>query len=513
MEFDLPDDGSKRTCEVTLWLEEGWLARVSYENGPLSISGDKLLAKYYPKLWEPRPKKGNSDNKSKNLHLREMNRRLYPRFKGPSVRVYSYEIEGPLYDQWPPKSHTALYGDGDLDVESLLTRFARRAFRRPLEKGEIDPIIGLVQKRTARGTALREAIQIGLRAILVSPAFLYIQESDGPLGDHALASRLSYFLWSSMPDEELLALAGRGSLDDADVLRRQVERMLKDPKARTFVEHFTERWLRLDLVGSMPPDPKAFALYYEANLEDDIKTETHRFFQHLLSGNRPILDFLDSDYTFLNQSMARLYGIKGIEGRDFRRVTLKDDRRGGLLGQASILTATANGIDTNPIIRGVWVMENILGKVPPKPPPNIEPLPPDVRGARTVRELLAKHRNSPACNECHRKIDPLGFALENFDPIGAWRKGYGKTPVDASGRMTDGTSFSDIRGFKKILLEGKETFSRCLAEKMLTYAIGRSLDIGDRPHIDEIVEKLRARGYGLRDLVHLVVESRPFLNR
>ena len=356
---------------------------------------------------------------------------------------------------------------------------------------------------------------MGLKAILCSPNFLYLYENEGQLDDYALASKLSYFLWSSLPDEELFNLAKKKRLHKPDVLRAQINRMLQDEKAQAFVENFTERWLALYKIGEMPPDPRNFRLYYQANLEDAIKKETHAFFQHILDKNMSIAHFIDSDFTFVNRDLSLLYKIEGVEGREFRKVKLNDPQRGGLLGHASVLTATSNGIETSPVVRGVWVLENMLGITPPPPLPDIEPLEPDIRGSTTIRQQLANHRNIATCNECHRHIDPLGFALENYNPIGAWRSGYGpkKPKIDVSDVLSDGSKFDDLVGFKKILMGKKDQFARCLTEKMLTYATGRTLEATDRPEVDRIVHNLKTQGYGLKDLVMLVATSEPFLTK
>ena len=320
-----------------------------------------------------------------------------------------------------------------------------------------------------------------------------------------------------MPDEELLAAAGRGELRRPEALRAQALRLLSHPKADAFAEQFTSRWLELYKIGSMPPSPKNFQQYYVDGLEEAMKTETRLFFRRLLDENLPIDHFLDSDFTFVNAGLARLYGIPGVRGSQFRKVELEDERRGGLLGMASVLTASANGIDTSPVVRGVWVLENILGTPPNPPPPDVEPLEPDIRGAQTIRDQLDKHRQIATCNACHQRIDPPGFALENFDPIGGWRDRYPRPGrregplVDASGRLSGGETFRTVAEFKKVLLDGhRGEFARCLTEKLLAYATGRTLEESDDPEVDLIVESLRKRGGRLRDLVLSIVESEAF---
>ena len=383
---------------------------------------------------------------------------------------------------------------------------------------ELKVLVDLVRQRHARGDPEPAAIKAGLKAALCSPSFLYLQEKEGELDNYALASRLSYFLWSCMPDDALLALAAQGDLRQPAVLEAQARRMLADPKADMFIRQFTARWLQLYKIGSMPPDADAFRDYYVDGLEESMKQETRLFFRSVLEDNLPIQSFLDADFTYVNGGLARLYHIPGIKGSQFQKVTLTDARRGGLLGQASVLTASANGIDTSPVIRGIWVLENILGTPPNPPPPDVKPLEPDIRGATTIRDQLQKHREIPACAGCHAKIDPLGFALENFDPIGGWRDTYGRgrttaLPVDASGQLPDGREFADVTGLKKILLARQDQFARCLTEKLLVYATGRSLEPSDRQDITCILDETKAKGSGLRDLILALVQSPPFRSK
>jgi hypothetical protein len=443
---------------------------------------------------------------------------FYREYQGQRVRVYAIEIEGPLFDRWPTASYEALFGAYEptmASAEPILRRFATRAFRRPVAEADLNVLVELARRRHAQGDSAFESLKAGFKAVLCSPNFLYLREGEGRLDDHALASRLSYFLWSSMPDDALFALADRGKLHEPGVLEAEAARMLADPKAAAFRELFPSRWLELFKLGTMPPSPKAFRSYYIDNLEPAMRTETGLFFKHVLDENLPIDRFLDADFTFVNGSLARLYGMNGVRGMTFRKVAVDDSRRGGLLGQASVLTVSANGIDTSPVTRGIWVLNNILGTPPSPPPPNVKALEPDIRGTSTIRDQLRKHRDVASCNECHSKIDPLGFALETFDPIGGWRDRYARgdepgPPVDPSGQLPDGQAFKDVAGLKTILLGRRDQFARCLAEKMLAYATGRVLERRDRPFVDRIVADLRTKGYGLRDLVLLVAGSEAF---
>ena len=309
-----------------------------------------------------------------------------------------------------------------------------------------------------------------------------------------------------------------GKLSEPETLLAQTRRMLQDPRAEAFIENFTNSWLHLNELGSMPPDTQKFAAYYDRQLEPLMRRETQLFFAEVLHKNLSIEHFIDSDFTFANRYLAAHYGLPTIEGDEFRRISLpKNSLRGGLLGHASVLTATSNGVESSPVTRGIWVLENILGSPPPPPPPDVEPLEPDIRGATTIRQQLAKHRNVATCAECHRKIDPIGFAMESFDPIGSFRRQYRDSAgnpigaVDTSGTLPTGESFADIAELKRLLLKQKDQFSHCLTEKMLTYALGREVGFQDRPAVESIVGELAAKGYGLQDLVELIVTSEVFI--
>ena len=353
------------------------------------------------------------------------------------------DIEGPTFDQWPPASHRMLFGDetdaARVDIEQVVLRFASRAFRQPVKSDQVAHYVAFIRERIRSGEANATSIKYGLAAILTSPRFLYLdegnEEADTTLSNHELAARLSYFLWSTMPDAKLLSIASSGKLSSPFILKTEIDRMLRDDKVGDFVEHFTDSWLRINTLGTMPPDSKAFGSYYDDRLEDSFKQETRLFFGDLIHNNGSILNLLDSNYTFANDVLATHYGINDVDGEHFRKVSLKPQHhRGGLLGQGSVLTVTANGIETSPVVRGVWVLENIFGTPPPPPPPDVEPLEPDTRGASTIREQLNKHRNVAACADCHAKIDPAGFALEFFDPIGGYRSRYPRrSPQRTSG--------------------------------------------------------------------------------
>lgn len=463
-------------------------------------------------------------------------------FESPRILISKIEIEGPLNESWPPESHRVVFSDDSYRsdaADGVLQRFAARAWRRPVAAGEVAPLLKLVRLAEKNGQTPEAAIKEGLKAILCSPEFLYREEKGDALTGHEIASRLAYFLWSSMPYEALLRRAAAGELNQPAILREEASRLLDDSRSQAFVEEFLNGWLAMRKLGTMSPDVRKFSVYYDDDLEPAMRMETQLFFRQLLRANGPIDRFLDSDYAFLNRGLARLYGVdlklveaeqgKPVEGLRpeefvpdgdghapslaFAKVKLPDPRRGGLLGQGSILTLTANGVDTSPVIRGVWLLENILGAPPAPPPPDTPILEPDIRGAKTIRDQLQKHREAAACRTCHKHIDPPGFALESFDAIGRWRGHYiadkVAVPIDASGEF-GATKFKDVTGFKTELLNRREQFARCLVEKLLIYALGRELGVADRPHIRKIVETAAKDGYRLRDLVLLCVESEVF---
>jgi hypothetical protein len=468
-------------------------------------------------------------------------------YDGPGLAVHWVEVEGPLHDAWPPSSHRRIFGElpqetqrgGRLEVvskdpagdaERILHAFARRAFRRAVTDEDVRPFLGLVRSRLDAKEGFEQAVRVGLAAILVSPDFLFLREKPGPLGDFALASRLSYFLWSSMPDDELLALAERGRLRAS--LREQVERMLRSPKAAAFTESFVDQWLGLRDIDFTEP---SHILYPEFDdmLKVSMVRETRLFFDELLKNDLSVANLVASDFSMLNGRLARHYGIPGIEGWAFRKAALPPgSRRGGVLTMGSVLKVTANGTQTSPVMRGAWVLDRILGTPPPPPPAGVSAIEPDIRGATTMREQLAKHRQLPACANCHVRIDPPGFALESFDVIGGWREHYRTTgrgkpvtrdgrrmpylegpKVDPSDALADGSRFGDIDELKKLLLRDKDQLARALARRLATYATGGAPETSDRAELEAVVAKAREKNHGLRTLLHELVQSRLFLEK
>ncbi|MCA8984876.1 MAG: DUF1592 domain-containing protein [Planctomycetaceae bacterium] len=404
------------------------------------------------------------------------------------------------------------------DAQVLVQRFAERAFRRPLTASETEPYLAFVEAALDQGDSFVNAIRGGYRALLCSPRFLFLQEHPGELDDFAIASRLAFFLWSRMPDEELLRLARAGELRRPATLREQVRRMLADERGRTFLKDFADQWLDLSEIDFTEPDPRLYPRF-DPVVQQAMLAETQTFLQTLLEEDQSVLRLIDSDFTFLNSRLARYYEIAGVEGDELRRVSLTPGSpRGGLLGQGSILKVTANGTTTSPVIRGIWISERLLGQEIPEPPSAVPAIEPDIRGAQSIREQLAKHTSTESCNACHRHIDPPGFALENFDPAGQWRERYGSRakkgiPIDPSHQFADGRKFKDIHEFRARALERPEAIARNVANHLLTYGTGASIRFADREVVDKIVANAADNDFGLRTLIEEVALSRIFLTK
>ena len=496
--------------EWDVYMEKGYEPEVRFRNG---TTATKRLVRLLATAKDVAPEiKPFSEMKAGN----ERSYGVLKAYRGPKLRIWEIQIRGPFVKEWPPRGHDLMYGSlkpNDLNREKTRERlriFAAKAFRRPLWQGELSPIESMVNRKLDEGLEPLQALQLGFQTILCSTSFLYLDENSGKLNDYALASRLSYFLWSTAPDSELLTLAEQNKLSKSVVLRGQVKRMLRNSKSNRFSNNFIRVWLNFDNIGEMPPS-KDFKVYYRDNLEVAMRNETQTFFRHVLDHNLSTHEFLNADYSFLNRELALHYGIEGIKGNHLSRVSLKGTPRGGLLGHGSFLTASANGVDTSPVVRGIYMLEKLFGYTPPPPPDDVPDIEPDIRGAKTIREQLAKHREIATCAECHRKIDPFGFALENFDAIGRWRNEYGKNmPIDASGELPNGDAFSTVPEFGKHIIKREGQFSRSLTEKLLTYAIGRELVPSDRPAIDAILREMRQDNKGLRDLIEAVVLSEVF---
>lgn len=470
-------------------------------------------------------------------------------YKGPGMAIMSQKVEGPIYASWPSPGMKNLFSsmepfndDGEVKlkytkeviehIDELVTDLAPRVFRRDVSTEEIQTYVDLTKPAIDEGRHLPDAFKVSLRSMLTAPQFLLFDEQPGKLDDFALANRLSYFLWKSMPDDELFKVARSGTLSEKEVLFRQVERMLGDEKASRFVDDFLGQWLWIHKVNATTPDDGLYPEFDEL-LSAAIPQETQLFFNELIKENLSLTNLIDSDFTFLNRRLAQHYKIKGIKGQHFRKVTVPDDSpRGGVLAQASILKTTANGTTTSPVMRGNFVLTNFLGTPPSPPPPGIGSIEPDTRGKTTIREILESHREIETCNQCHNEIDPPGFALESFDPIGGFRKRYRadggtstfggfvtKNPprrgpeVDPSGVTSDGKPFSGIEEFKQHLLADKEQIARNFISRLAVYATGAEIQFADREKIEAILKRTAANDYPVRDIIHEVVQSELFRNK
>jgi len=475
------------------------------------------------------------------------------KYEGPGLAIQWIEAEGPLNDVWPPESHRRLFGDMKqkpapaynastrvevdsdqplVDAERILRDFTRRAFRRTVSDADVAPFVTVVKDKLAADYSFEFAMRAALKGVLMSPEFLFLHEKPGKLDDFALASRLSYFLWSNPPDDELLQLAAGGKLGTPAELRRQVERMLSDPKAANLTENFVGQWLGLREIDATEPSIRLYP-EFDHPLKVSMIREAELFFDEVLKHNLSVANFVASDFSMLNGRLARHYGIPGVDGWEFQKVKLPpESHRGGVLTMAAVLKVTANGTTTSPVVRGNWVLDRLLGAPTPPPPSDVPAIDPDIRGATTIREQLAKHRADAACAICHTKIDPPGFALESFDCIGGWRDRYRVTgngkavvidgrrmqysegkAVDPSDVVEDGRPFKNVDEFKQLLLTDKDRLARALAAKLTTYATGAAPAPLDRVALDAMVANIRDKNYGLRSLIHEVVQSNLFRDK
>lgn len=457
-------------------------------------------------------------------------------FAGPALAVDWVTIEGPLPDDADDRRRKKFFGALDprrgtpADADRILRDFAARAFRRPVSDAELAPYRELMHAQFAAGGTFLESLKVGLKTILCAPEFLFLDSRPQP-DDYSIAARLGYFLHGGLPDAELLKLAESGRLKDSQVRREQAERLLAGPQAEPFVRHFLDGWLDLKSIEFTTPDRDLYPEFDEA-LGDAMVRETRAFFAELLNHDLSVLNLIDGDWAMLNERLARHYDIPGVQGGEMRKVTLpKDSVRGGVMTQGSILKVTADGTITSPVLRGVWLLERIMGRPVPPPPPGVPGLEPDVRGATTIREQLAKHRASAACAGCHKKIDPPGFALENFDPIGGWRERYRVVdparggvkvdgvavrynygpPIESGDVLPDGRPFADVRQFKQALLAEPRDVVENVARKLATYALGRKLDFADHARLQGVVDRVEKSGYGFRSLIKEIVADELFV--
>jgi mono/diheme cytochrome c family protein len=509
---------------------------------------------------------------------------------GPAIVVKPLEITGPLHEAWPPNGHQLLYGDkaelapasevaktarvpdsilrpvrayrqikdtltvrlpvekSEEAIREALTRFISRAFRRPATAGEVELYHAMVHDRLAKGECLEVALNAAHRAVLCSPDFLFLVEKGPSLNSHELAARISYFLWRTAPDDTLRKLADKGELTKPAVLRKEAARLIASPRFEAFVTDFLAQWLNLREIDATTPDRDLFPEYFESIqhgrqdvfLHDSLVGETRAYFRDLVERDLGAAMLVSAPHAYLNQRLAEHYDLPSVKGAALRRVDLPAESvRGGLLTQASILKVTANGANTSPVLRGVWLLERIVGTPAPPPPPNAGSIEPDTRGATTIREQLAKHQSVKTCAGCHQKIDPPGFVLEAFDPIGRYRDYYRTTEtgeklkdvkiffdvqygavkylkgatVDTRSQLPGGVEIADIRAYKSALAARPELLARCLVRKLATFATGESVEAGDELVVDAILKKSQASGFGLRTLIHEVVQSGLFTQK
>jgi len=450
-----------------------------------------------------------------------------PKQRDRNLIIQFLEVEGPLGEPVPNLNEIGKRlvvvqpGNGVSKREAaqqVITRFATRAYRRPVQPAEVQRLLALYDMAEQSGEPFEKGIQLALTAVLVSPHFLFKVELDRPaqrpdgsylISEFELATRLSYFLWSSMPDDELFGLAEQGRLRKE--LEAQVKRMLLDPKSSALVENFAGQWLQLRSLKTIQPDPDLFPEFDEA-LRSAMIRETELFFQEIVKEDRSVLEFLDADYTFVNERLARHYGLRGVRGSQFRKVALSGEQRGGLLTQASILTVTSNPTRTSPVKRGKWILENILNTPPPPPPPDAGELSEDkevvLKGS--LRQRMEQHRSNPTCASCHQRMDPIGFAFENYDAIGTWRTRDGNFEIDPSGVLPSGERFANPKELKRILLARDDLFRKCLADRLLTYALGRGLESYDKCAVDDIASAVAKDGNRFGRLVLEIARSEPF---
>lgn len=515
-------DNTPTWFKFRVWLEAGQTPRFIFPNGPFESRASVVTIN---KKYKDEFKGDVGSSGVGRAHILKEG-------KLPHIRISEIKIHGPVPEK-PSAEEVAVFGkEGFQDAKALdqLHAFAEKAYRRPLSDADRQPIRALYDKRIAEKASPRQAALDAVKLILCSPSFLYLSEitdeSAKALKPHDLATRLSFALWATPPDEALLTAAKSGKLTQDAELKKHIERMLTDDRINGFVNGFLDSWLNLRDLGSQPPPREVVRSYYAEDLPSSMKAEARLFFRDLLKNNGSVAQFIDCGHTFVDKKLAKLYELPEAKtlrlANGFKKVSLKgNNHRGGLLGMAAVLTVSANGVETSPVTRGVWVSENILG-IPPPPPPDVVPaIDPDVSGATTIRDRLAKHRADAACAECHRKIDPLGFSLEAYDPIGRWRQKYPavnkKTKpaeIDTTGEFPSGETYTDFATFKKVIHDTRaDHFSRHLIRQFLTYTTGRTMEINDDLLIDQIHDQVKKQGLGLKTLMTECLMSEVFRSR
>jgi mono/diheme cytochrome c family protein len=525
--FGLPGDRGADAKPVTLgfWMDGVLLKKIPVETKPSKLVYFNPYSEEEIRLYLP---EGDhvfragfiDDDFVKNLNAKD----AYSDKKNKYLN--SIKFIGPFPTNVEKASRKKILicdpNSGPACTERIVSTLARRAYRRPVTKNEVAALVKFVDLARRDNQSAEQGIQLAIQAMLVSPNFLFRIEHDPvsaaaskshPVSEFELASRLSYFIWSSMPDDELLNLAEAHKLRAPGILDSQVKRMLADERSSALAANFAGQWLETRNLDSVKPDPQKFP-EWDAALRDAMKTETRMFFEGVLRENRPVSDFLDARYTYLNARLAKHYGIPNVNGPEFRRVELTTDQRGGILSQAGVLTVSSYPTRTSPVIRGKYVLGNILGTPPPPPPADVPPIDESAVGnTGSMRQQLEVHRANSTCASCHGRMDPLGFGLENYDALGKWRTHDGKFPVDASGTLPDGKTFSSPAEMRAILISQLPEFSRCLTEKMLTYSLGRGLERSDRLTVDDLNKKLAADQYHFQTLIYEIVKSLPFQSR
>jgi len=515
-------DNTPTWFKFRVWLEAGQTPRFIFPNGPFESRASVVTIN---KKYKDEFKSDVGSSGVGRAHILKEG-------KLPHIRISEIKIHGPVPEK-PSAEELAVFGkDGFQEAKALdqLNAFAEKAYRRPLTEEDKKPIRVLYEKRIAEKAAPRQAALDSLKLILCSPSFLYLSEitdeSAKALKPHDLATRLSFALWATPPDEALLAAAKSGKLTQDAELKKHIERMLSDERINGFVNGFIDSWLNLRDLGSQPPPRETNRAYYAEDLPSSMKAEARLFFRDLLKNNGSVAQFIDCEHTFVDKKLAKLYELpeaKTLRLADgFQKVSLKgNNHRGGLLGMAAVLTVSANGVETSPVTRGVWVTENFLGFPPPPPPDVVPAIDPDVSGATTIRDRLAKHRADAACAECHRKIDPLGFSLEAYDAVGRWRKKYPAAnkrtkpaEIDTTGEFPSGETYTDFAGFTRVIRDTRaDHFTRHLIRQLLTYTTGRTMELADDLPLDQLHDQLKKQGLGLKTLMVECLMSDVFRSR
>ena len=510
---ELPDDRYV-TVRAPVWLDRGTVPYLAWIDGPPKGTRSQFISTKLYKYDSSVPK--IEKHIWANLALRAERDKLYQHlYQGPEIRVRYWQVTGPMRDDKPHRSLSLLFESikpdekqiDDSRLQAELQRLASRLFRREVGSADIAPYVSAVKNRLDGKTRYADAARPVFKAMLCSSEFLFLTEPQTDakaIKPMQLATRLSYFLTAGPPDDELRALAAQGLLDAA-AIRKETDRMLDSSRSDRFLRLFTEQWLGLNKLGTMPPAKETFSSYHIDRLEPAMKEETWRFIAELIRTNQPVTALVDTDFTYVNAGLARLYELPEVRGDRLQRVSLPDDSpRRGLLGHASVLTITANGVETSPVTRGVWLLEKLFGTPPSPPPPDVPPIEPDIRGATTIRQQLEKHRSVQSCADCHAKIDPLGYALEAYDPIGQYRSAYSNgATIDTTGEYR-GQPFSSPNDIRAYLVDHPALLAHNLAHRLLTYALGRPLGFADQPALRRLQSDWKAKNYTLRELIHLI---------